>query len=148
MLVINGLTHSRTDGQGERMPIYKDPREELVDHLLRQNQLSPMIKLIIRKYRSNGFLSHEDWARLENEATKYPNGRGRSLDPSFLRHLTLWLRDQGLTVEEVMELSDRKRRSRELEHERGEGRVVVMRKPVQASSLHELREKRRAMGED
>ena len=125
------------------MPIYKDPREALMDHLLRQSDLSPQIRLIIRKYRINGFLSRADWDLVEKAAAGYPKNPGHSLDQAFQQQLTMWLRDLGLSVEDIMELSARKRRLRELEQERGEGRVVVIRKPLQASSLHELREKKR-----
>lgn len=125
------------------MTVYVDPREDLVRHLLGQSSLGDKPRAIIQKYRTKGFLSHEDWDFLARVATGYPGRQARALDPAFVQPLTVWLRDLGLTVEDVMELSVRKRRSRELEHERGEGRVVVIRGPVRAPSLHELRQKKR-----
>jgi hypothetical protein len=123
--------------------IYKDPREDLVDHLLGQSSLRAKPRAIIQKYRSKGFLLPEDWDFLERVAAGYPGRRVRALDPAFDRQLSVWLLDLGLTVEDVMDLSGRKRKSRELERERGEGRVIVIRGPVRAPSLQELRQKKR-----
>ena len=71
--------------------------------------------------------------------------RGVSLSPDFEKQVTVWLMDLGLTLQDVMELSTKKRGERLLTAEQTTpSRVVVIRKPTQAKTIRELRELTRA----
>lgn len=64
-----------------------------------------------------------------------------TLSPDFEKQVTVWLMDLGLTLQDVMELSTRKRGERLLTAEQTTPpRVVVVRKPTQAKTIKELRE--------
>ena len=71
--------------------------------------------------------------------------RGVSLSPDFEKQVKVWLMDLGLTLQDVMELSTRKKGERLLTSEQTTPpRVVVIRKPTQAKTIRELRELTRA----
>lgn len=67
--------------------------------------------------------------------------KGVSLSPDFEKQVTVWLMDLGLTLQDVMELSTRKKGERLLTAEQTTPpRVVVIRKPTQAKTIQELRD--------
>lgn len=68
-----------------------------------------------------------------------------ALSPDFEKQVMVWLMDLGLTLQDVMELSTKKRGERLLNAERSASpRIVVIRKPAQAKTIQELRELTRA----
>lgn len=120
------------------MSIYADPRKALLKRLLGRFPDDPGLRSIIRKYRKDGVLSDREWSALKSMDV---GDTERTLSPEFERQAVLWLMDLGLTMADVLELSVRRKGERVLDEEHSPPpRVLVMKKPLQAKSIQELRE--------
>jgi hypothetical protein len=120
------------------MAVYRDPREALFARLLERFPGNPTVRRIIGKYKKYGRLPDWEWKTLESMDV---GEAGTTLSPDFEKQVTVWLMDLGLTLQDVMELSTRKRGERLLASEQTTPpRVVVVRKPAQAKTIKELRE--------
>jgi hypothetical protein len=124
------------------MPIYEDPRERLIRQVGERFPTNPTVQTIIRKYRMTRTLSDREWNALKS--CLYEHGAVRSLDPKFELDVTVWLRDLGLTIQDVLDLAASRRAHRTLKDQQEPvGRVIVTRQTTQtAGSLQELRRKK------
>lgn len=120
------------------MPAYQDPRVLLIERL--EGLSCPKhIRQIVLKFQRHGSITTPEWVTLREYAQLYGILPDKKLDPEFEGSLKLWLRDLGLTIEDVQNLSKIRRAQRALEQEPpAPARVLVPRK-IQGRSIQELR---------
>lgn len=120
------------------VPVYEDPREALLRRVQHRFPAHPVLMNIIKEYRKSGHLLDHHWALLKQVDVEQ---RTPSLHPEFEKKVVVWLRDLGLTLKDVEDLAIRRKGERLLaEQQTAVPRVLVVRKPLQAKSLQELRE--------